>query len=230
MSVPAPGAATARTVPPWRSATWRTMDNPRPEPGMPRADGAGSKRSKTRGRSAGAMPRAVIAHGELRPAGTPRPGRRASRTWPRCPAGCAPRPGDCRCCRSPSHGSSSAVKTVWAQSRRAPARLASTTWSSSTSPSGPGCDSSLASSVTLATSWPSSATWATTRRTARPGASARRRCRRARARRGGAARVARRRDARRAARSSCSRRRRFGRARACARRARVRPVQRDRRG
>ena len=61
------------------------------------------------------------------------------------------------------HGSSSAVKTVWGQSRRAPARLASTTWCSSTSPSGPGWDSSLASSVTLATSWPSSATWATTR-------------------------------------------------------------------
>ena len=60
-------------------------------------------------------------------------------------------------------GSRSAVKTVWGQSRRAPARLASTTWCSSTSPNGPGCDSSLASSVTLATSWPSSPTWATTR-------------------------------------------------------------------
>jgi acyl-CoA thioesterase I len=40
MSVPPPGAASARTVPLWRSATWRTMDSPRPEPGTPRADGA----------------------------------------------------------------------------------------------------------------------------------------------------------------------------------------------
>jgi acyl-CoA thioesterase I len=40
MSVPPPGAASARTVPLWRSATWRTMESPRPEPGTPRADGA----------------------------------------------------------------------------------------------------------------------------------------------------------------------------------------------
>jgi lysophospholipase L1-like esterase len=40
MSVPPPGPASARTVPLWRSATWRTMDSPRPEPGTPRADGA----------------------------------------------------------------------------------------------------------------------------------------------------------------------------------------------
>jgi acyl-CoA thioesterase I len=40
MSVPPPGADSARTVPLWRSATWRTMDSPRPEPGTPRADGA----------------------------------------------------------------------------------------------------------------------------------------------------------------------------------------------
>ncbi len=38
--VPPPGAGSARTVPPWRSATWRTMDRPRPEPGTPRAEGA----------------------------------------------------------------------------------------------------------------------------------------------------------------------------------------------
>ena len=40
ISVPPPAALSAWTVPPWLSATWRTMASPRPEPGTPLADGA----------------------------------------------------------------------------------------------------------------------------------------------------------------------------------------------
>jgi lysophospholipase L1-like esterase len=40
ISVPPPAAASARTLPPWLSATWRTMDSPSPLPGTPLADGA----------------------------------------------------------------------------------------------------------------------------------------------------------------------------------------------
>lgn len=36
-SVPPPTGTSARTVPPWPSTTWRTMDSPRPEPGTLRA-------------------------------------------------------------------------------------------------------------------------------------------------------------------------------------------------
>ena len=34
---PPPGAAAAATLPPWRSATWRTIASPRPEPARSRA-------------------------------------------------------------------------------------------------------------------------------------------------------------------------------------------------
>ena len=40
ITVPPPGARSATTAPPWRSATWRTIASPRPEPGRPRAEGA----------------------------------------------------------------------------------------------------------------------------------------------------------------------------------------------
>jgi lysophospholipase L1-like esterase len=40
ISVPPPAAASARMLPPWLSATWRTMDSPSPLPGTPLADGA----------------------------------------------------------------------------------------------------------------------------------------------------------------------------------------------
>jgi hypothetical protein len=40
MRVPPPSARSAKTVPPWASATWRTIARPRPEPSIPRADRA----------------------------------------------------------------------------------------------------------------------------------------------------------------------------------------------
>jgi len=40
ITVPPPATLSARIVPPWLSATWRTMDSPSPEPGMPLADDA----------------------------------------------------------------------------------------------------------------------------------------------------------------------------------------------
>jgi acyl-CoA thioesterase-1 len=40
ISVPPPGGLSARMLPPWASATWRTMARPSPEPGVLRAEGA----------------------------------------------------------------------------------------------------------------------------------------------------------------------------------------------
>jgi hypothetical protein len=40
MRVPPPSARSAKTEPPWASATWRTIARPRPEPDMPRAERA----------------------------------------------------------------------------------------------------------------------------------------------------------------------------------------------
>ncbi len=56
IATPPPDRFSARTVPPIRSTTSRTIARPRPEPGMPRAVSARWNRSNTLARSASGMP------------------------------------------------------------------------------------------------------------------------------------------------------------------------------
>ncbi len=53
------------TVPPWPSATWRTIARPRPEPGRPRAASERKKRSKTMVAVRRVDPGTAVAHGQL---------------------------------------------------------------------------------------------------------------------------------------------------------------------
>ena len=100
------------TVPPCRSATWRTIASPRPEPGRPRAAVGAveavehvrqvvGRRCPARGRARSARRRAVA----------PRPRCRAGSTWPRCRAGSRPRGRAARGSPATSDGSSSASNT-----------------------------------------------------------------------------------------------------------------------
>ena len=89
----APGCASPTvTVPPWATTSSRTMARPRPvpPPGRPRCSSRRTNRSKTRSRSAAAMPGPVVDHDELGPStgGRHRHGHLARRrTARRCPAG-----------------------------------------------------------------------------------------------------------------------------------------------
>ena len=56
-SVPPPSASARRRRPPFNATRLRAMNSPRPLPGMSRASSRRTKRSKTRSRSAGGMPR-----------------------------------------------------------------------------------------------------------------------------------------------------------------------------
>ena len=167
-----PGAASARTVPPWLSATWRMMAGRGPSraPRGPTARGRSGRR-RAAGPRGDAGP--VVAHGELAGgAGAPRPGRPAGRTWPRCPAGYA-----IAICSRSALAEHQARREIGdedvsaASPGGAPSSAAAATWSRRTSP-GPRLPArcqlgrtqhTRASSVTLATRSPSSATWATSR-------------------------------------------------------------------